>query len=41
MNEYRDELLSYLRPFADGNKVVGEGDVKAFFEAKMAELQKR
>lgn len=37
----RDELMSYLRPFADGNKVVSDSDVKTFFDAKMAELRKR
>jgi len=37
----RDELMSYLRPFADGGKIVSELDVKTFFESKMAELRKR
>lgn len=30
----RDDLLSYLRPFAQEGKVVNEADVRAFFERK-------
>ncbi|EJD07863.1 uncharacterized protein FOMMEDRAFT_130921 [Fomitiporia mediterranea MF3/22] len=33
-NEMRDELLSYLRPFAQEGKVVNEADIRAFFEEK-------
>ncbi|PAV18042.1 metaphase-anaphase transition [Pyrrhoderma noxium] len=33
-NEMRDELLSYLRPFAEGGKVVNEADIRAFFAEK-------
>jgi E3 ubiquitin-protein ligase UBR7 len=29
-----DELVQYLRPFAQQGKVVNEADVKAFFEAR-------
>jgi len=32
-NEMRDNLLTYLRPFAQEGKVVSEKDVNAFFEA--------
>ncbi|KAG8974334.1 hypothetical protein FRC05_007640 [Tulasnella sp. 425] len=32
-NEMRDDLLAYLRPFAQEGKVVSEEDVTAFFEA--------
>jgi len=32
-NEMRDNLLNYLRPFAQEGKVVSEQDVAAFFEA--------
>ncbi|KAG8937753.1 hypothetical protein FRC00_001173, partial [Tulasnella sp. 408] len=32
-NEMRDDLLAYLRPFAQAGKVVSEKDVTAFFEA--------
>ncbi|KAG8935196.1 hypothetical protein FRC01_007429 [Tulasnella sp. 417] len=32
-NEMRDDLLAYLRPFAQEGKVVSEKDVTAFFEA--------
>ncbi|TFK50451.1 hypothetical protein OE88DRAFT_257164 [Heliocybe sulcata] len=35
-NAMRDGLMDYLRPFAEDGRVVEEGDVKAFFEAKMA-----
>lgn len=31
----RDGLVQYLRPFAQEGKVVGEADVKAFFEARL------
>lgn len=34
-NNMRDELVQYLRPFAQEGKVVAEADVKAFFEAKL------
>lgn len=30
---HRDDLLAYLRPFAQEGKVVSEEDVTAFFEA--------
>ncbi|KIJ49242.1 hypothetical protein M422DRAFT_28192 [Sphaerobolus stellatus SS14] len=33
-NNMRDELISYLRPFAEEGRVVREEDVKEFFEAK-------
>ncbi|THH08664.1 hypothetical protein EW145_g2547 [Phellinidium pouzarii] len=33
-NEMRDDLLSYLRPFAREGKVVNEADVNRFFEEK-------
>ena len=29
-----DELVQYLRPFAQQGKVVNETDVKAFFDAR-------
>lgn len=29
--------MSHLRPFADQDKEVTEADIRAFFEAKMAE----
>jgi E3 ubiquitin-protein ligase UBR7 len=32
-----DQLMSHLRPFAEQDKEVTEADIKAFFEAKMAE----
>lgn len=32
----RDDLLSYLRPFAQEGKVVGEYDIRTFFEERMA-----
>ncbi|KAH7922543.1 hypothetical protein BV22DRAFT_1094441 [Leucogyrophana mollusca] len=32
-NDMRDDLMAYLRPFAQEGKVVGESDVTAFFEA--------
>ncbi len=38
---YRDELLQFLRPFAEEGKVVGETDVRQFFEEKMEALQSR
>ncbi|KAH7915581.1 hypothetical protein BJ138DRAFT_1141652 [Hygrophoropsis aurantiaca] len=31
-NDMRDDLMAYLRPFAQEGKVVGEADVTAFFE---------
>ncbi|KAJ7054120.1 hypothetical protein C8F01DRAFT_1163977, partial [Mycena amicta] len=31
-NTMRDKLRSYLRPFAEAGKVVGEADVQSFFE---------
>jgi len=34
-NDMRDELVQYLRPFAQEGKVVGETDVKAFFDARL------
>ncbi|KZP23381.1 hypothetical protein FIBSPDRAFT_786274 [Athelia psychrophila] len=33
-NEMRDGLMDYLRPFAAEGRVVGEEDVRAFFEEK-------
>lgn len=30
-----DELVQYLRPFAQQGKVVNETDVKAFFDARV------
>jgi E3 ubiquitin-protein ligase UBR7 len=33
-NDMRDELVQYLRPFAQEGKVVNETDVKAFFDAR-------
>ncbi|TDL20271.1 hypothetical protein BD410DRAFT_791045 [Rickenella mellea] len=41
-NEMRDDLMTYLRPFAQEGKVVNEEDVRSFFEAKMeaARLQR-
>jgi E3 ubiquitin-protein ligase UBR7 len=33
-NNMRDELVKYLRPFAQQGKVVNETDVKAFFDAR-------
>lgn len=33
-NEMRDGLMEYLRPFATEGRVVGEEDVRAFFEQK-------
>ncbi|KAG9026356.1 hypothetical protein FRB95_008920 [Tulasnella sp. JGI-2019a] len=35
-NEMRDDLLAYLRPFAQEGKVVSETDVTAFFDALKA-----
>ncbi|KDQ53835.1 hypothetical protein JAAARDRAFT_60941 [Jaapia argillacea MUCL 33604] len=35
-NEMRDDLMKYLRPFAQEGKVVREEDVKAFFEERNA-----
>ncbi|KAG1725877.1 uncharacterized protein EDB91DRAFT_1167056 [Suillus paluster] len=32
-NDMRDDLLAYLRPFAQEGRIVGEADVKEFFEA--------
>ncbi|KAF8880534.1 hypothetical protein BD779DRAFT_1548779 [Infundibulicybe gibba] len=32
-NEMRDNLVKYLRPFAQEGKVVGEADVKQFFDS--------
>lgn len=31
---FRDELLNYLRPFAQEGRVVREEDVREFFETK-------
>ncbi|VDB99561.1 unnamed protein product [Peniophora sp. CBMAI 1063] len=33
-NDMRDELMSYLRPFAEQGKAVGEEDINRFFEAR-------
>jgi E3 ubiquitin-protein ligase UBR7 len=30
---HRDDLLAYLRPFAQEGRIVGEADVRQFFEA--------
>ncbi|KAL5505041.1 hypothetical protein ACEPAH_7704 [Sanghuangporus vaninii] len=35
-NEMRDDLLSYLRPFAQEGKIVSESDIRSFFEEKRA-----
>jgi E3 ubiquitin-protein ligase UBR7 len=32
-NDMRDDLLAYLRPFAQEGRIVGEADVRQFFEA--------
>jgi hypothetical protein len=31
-----DELMAYLRPFAEDGKAVSEEDINAFFAAKQA-----
>ena len=36
---HRDGLVEYLRPFAQGGKVVRDEDVKTFFEERMAQLR--
>lgn len=33
----RDDLVKYLRPFAQEGKVVNEADVKSFFERMVEE----
>ncbi|EJD40781.1 hypothetical protein AURDEDRAFT_69651 [Auricularia subglabra TFB-10046 SS5] len=38
-NHLRDDLASFLRPFASEGRVVGEEDVRAFFERKREELR--
>ncbi|KAF9044413.1 hypothetical protein BJ165DRAFT_1347432 [Panaeolus papilionaceus] len=41
-NEMRDDLVKFLRPFAQENKVVNESDVRGFFEAlKQAQQDKK
>ena len=30
----RDELLEYLRPFAEGGNIVSEADIRKFFQEK-------
>jgi len=37
-NDMRDDLLSYLRPFAAEGRVVGENDMKEFFEQRKARM---
>jgi len=37
-NDMRDDLLSYLRPFAAEGRVVSEVDMKQFFEERKARL---
>lgn len=37
----RDQLMSHLRPFAEQDKEVTETDIRAFFEAKMAEKSEK
>jgi len=37
-NTMRDELIEYLRPFAESGRVVGENDMKAFFDEKREKL---
>jgi E3 ubiquitin-protein ligase UBR7 len=32
----RDDLMAYLRPFAQEGRVVGDADISAFFEARRA-----
>lgn len=34
---FRDDLVKYLRPFAQEGKVVNEADVKSFFERMVEE----
>ena len=36
-----DDLLQYLRPFAQEGKVVGEADVRRFFEERMEAIRER
>ena len=40
-NEMRDGLMEYLRPFATEGRVVGEADVRAFFEEKERQREGR
>jgi len=40
-NKMRDELLEYLRPFAESGRIVGENDMKVFFEQIKAKLVTR
>ncbi|TFY78570.1 hypothetical protein EWM64_g5436, partial [Hericium alpestre] len=35
-NNMRDELVQFLRPFAEGGTVVAEADIRTFFEEKRA-----
>ena len=37
----RDDLLSYLRPFAEEGKVVGDADIRQFFEEKQEAMRAR
>ena len=37
----RDELMAYLRPFAERGDIVGESDVRAFFREKEEALRAR
>jgi len=36
-NQFRDELLNYLRPFAQEGKAVSKDDIQKFFRAKQEE----
>ena len=35
----RDDLLQFLRPFAEADKVVDEGDVRRFFEERQEAMR--
>ncbi|KAL4247816.1 E3 ubiquitin-protein ligase UBR7 [Abortiporus biennis] len=40
-NEFKDELMNHLRPFAQEDKEVTAEDIKAFFDAKLAAKEQR
>ncbi|KAI0653924.1 hypothetical protein C8Q70DRAFT_1142793 [Cubamyces menziesii] len=40
-NAMRDDLMKHLRPFAEGGREVTEADIRAFFDARIQDIQSK
>ncbi|KAI0330338.1 hypothetical protein GY45DRAFT_765582 [Cubamyces sp. BRFM 1775] len=40
-NAMRDDLMKHLRPFAEGGQEVTEADIRAFFDARIQDIQSK